>query len=104
MIQIKNAIIGMCATNTYFVWDDSTMEGVIIDPAGDPQRIFERVAKYGMKPVAVLLTHGHFDHILAVDDVRDKYQIKAYIGVNEEQVMTNPELNQAEDGIRDLSL
>ena len=93
MIQIKNAIIGMCATNTYFVWDDSTMEGVIIDPAGDPQRIFERVAKYGMKPVAVLLTHGHFDHILAVDDVRDKYQIKAYIGVNEEQVITNPELN-----------
>ena len=62
MIQIKNAIIGMCATNTYFVWDDSTMEGVIIDPAGDPQRIFERVAKYGMKPVAVLLTHGHSDH------------------------------------------
>ena len=88
MIQIKNAIIGMCATNTYFVWDDSTMEGVIIDPAGDPQRIFERVAKYGMKPVAVLLTHGHFDHILAVDDVRDKYQIKAYIGVNEEQANT----------------
>ena len=76
MIQIKNAIIGMCATNTYFVWDDSTMEGVIIDPAGDPQRIFERVAKYGMKPVAVLLTHGHFDHAGAAKTLAEEFDIK----------------------------
>jgi glyoxylase-like metal-dependent hydrolase (beta-lactamase superfamily II) len=93
MINIRNAIIGMCATNTYFVWDDVTGEGVIIDPAGDSQRIISRADSYGFKVVGILLTHGHFDHVLALDDIRDKYSVKAYIGVDEADVLANPMLN-----------
>lgn len=93
MINIRNAIIGMCATNTYFVWNDENNEGVIIDPAGDPQRIFDRVNKYGFKVVAVLLTHGHFDHVLALEEVREHYGVKAYAGVNERAVLSDSNMN-----------
>ncbi len=95
MIRIINTIIGVCDTNTYCAWNPDTMEGLIIDPAGNPERIFDMVNANGVKPAAVLLTHGHFDHILAVDEVREKYNIKAYIGVNEREVINSPQMNLA---------
>lgn len=93
MIRIEHNIIGMCATNTYYAYNEESKRGFIVDPADDAQRIFDRVEVLGFKPEAVLLTHGHFDHILAVNDVRERYGIKAYIGSGEEQVLHSPELN-----------
>lgn len=93
MIQIRNAVIGMCATNTYFVWNEDKKEGIIIDPAGDSERIFNMIEQYGFTPVAVFLTHGHFDHMLAMEDLREKYNLKVYIGVNDKEVLHNPEYN-----------
>lgn len=93
MIRIEHSIIGMCATNTYYAYNEESGRGFIVDPAADVQRIFDRVEALGFKPEAILLTHGHFDHILAVEEVRERYGIKVYIGRNEEQVLHSPELN-----------
>lgn len=93
MMRIEHNIIGMCATNTYYAYNEESGRGFIVDPADDAQRIFDRVEALGFKPEAILLTHGHFDHILAVNDVRERYGIKAYIGRGEEQVLHSPELN-----------
>ncbi len=93
MIKIEHDVIGMCATNTYYAYNDETHEGIIVDPAGDPMRIFDRVNRCGFKPVGIILTHGHFDHILAVDKVREQYGIKAYIGENEKAVLKDPHMN-----------
>lgn len=93
MIRIERSIIGMCATNTYYAYNEENGRGFLVDPAGDAPRIFARAEALGFRPEAILLTHGHFDHILAVDEVRERYAIKAYIGRNEEQVLHSPELN-----------
>lgn len=100
MIRIENIVLGMCATNCYAVFDGGAKtpggyvddgqlkETVIIDPAADAVRIEAMIARYNLKPVAVLLTHGHFDHMLAADAVRKRYGIKVYAG-NEERLVMN---------------
>lgn len=105
MIIVENVVLGMCATNCYavfdggvkapggFVDDGQTKEAVIIDPAADAARIEQMISRYKLKPVAVLLTHGHFDHMLAADAIRKRYGIKVYAGEAERQVMTNQSSN-----------
>ena len=93
MIKIEHNIIGMCATNTYYVYDDETKRGLIIDPAGDPVRIIERVARLQINVEGILITHGHFDHVLALDEVRERFNVKAYIGNTEKAVLEDPEAN-----------
>lgn len=93
MIRVEHNIIGMCATNTYYVFDDATKKAIIVDPAGDPMRIIDRVAKLGVTPAAILITHGHFDHILALDEIREHFNIKAYAGLTEKAVLKDPKAN-----------
>ncbi len=59
-------------TNTYFVINEETKETLIIDPAEDSVKITEYIDSNGLKPVAVLLTHGHFDHIFGVKMLKER--------------------------------
>ena len=105
MIRIENIVLGMCATNCYAVFDGGAKtpggyvddgqlkEAVIIDPAADAACIEAMIARYKLKPVAVLLTHGHFDHLSAADAVRKRYGIKVYAGNEERHVMNSSSYN-----------
>ena len=105
MIRIENIVLGMCATNCYAVFDGGAKtpggyvddgqlkEAVIIDPAADAACIEAMIARYNLKPVAVLLTHGHFDHLSAADAVRKRYGIKVYAGNEERSVMNSSSSN-----------
>ena len=91
-MQIHEIVVGPLKTNCYIVTSDMN-HAVIIDPGFDAEKIAAKVNELGAKPKFMLLTHGHFDHILALDDVREHYEVKACIGTNEKQVITSPELN-----------
>ncbi len=88
-LVVKNMVLGMIMTNCYIAYDDVVKEAFIVDPADSADEIQLKITELGVKPVAILLTHGHFDHIGAVDELRDKYKIKVYVFEDEKDVMTS---------------
>ncbi|MFQ9510824.1 MAG: MBL fold metallo-hydrolase [Lachnospiraceae bacterium] len=64
-LKIDQMVLGMVSTNCYLLSNKETKEVIIIDPADQANRIIEKCKELGVKPVAILLTHGHFDHMTA---------------------------------------
>ena len=93
MMKIQHSVLGMCATNTYYVYDDETKRGLIVDPADSPDTIIAKADSLPMIPEAILITHGHFDHVLAMNKVREHYGIKVYAGLTEKQVLHDMAMN-----------
>lgn len=79
-------------SNTYVVADDA-LKCVIIDPGKANNKLIEFIEKHELKPVAILLTHGHIDHIRGVDRLAEKYKINVYIHYLDEEMLKDEELN-----------
>jgi hydroxyacylglutathione hydrolase len=82
---------GSFAANCYVVAPEAGAECVIIDPGQDAQRgIEETVARHRLKPIAVLLTHGHIDHVWSVAPVCGARGIPAYIHPDDRELLSDP--------------
>jgi hydroxyacylglutathione hydrolase len=82
---------GAFAANCYIVAPAPGEECVIIDPGQDAERgIDELIARYRLKPIAVLLTHGHIDHVWSVGPVCDAKGIPAYIHPDDRELLADP--------------
>ena len=68
-MKLETMVLGPLETNCYLLWDEQTMEAAVIDPGASGQKIADRLAQNGLMLRMILLTHAHFDHILAVHDV-----------------------------------
>lgn len=88
-MEIKSVLVSEAYTNCYLVKNEETNEGFIIDPGGSALKISRCIEQMEMSPKAILLTHGHFDHIGAVDELRDRYNIKVYVSEEESKFMQN---------------
>ena len=78
MLTIHTYPLGPIQTNCYII-NDNEGNCLIIDPGEEAKRIIRNVDDKELNPVAILLTHAHFDHIGAVDSVRDRFNIPVYI-------------------------
>ncbi len=94
-VQIKVVQVGLFSTNCYLVMNDDTLEGFIIDPGSETIKINSEIEEMGMVPVAILITHGHFDHIMAVDELKMKYKIQSYVHEAEAEVLKDSYLNSS---------
>lgn len=94
-MEIKNLVLGPVSTNCYFLINEKTKETILIDPADKAERICAKISGEQLMPVAILLTHGHFDHIMAVEEISGIYSIPYYIHEEEADLLENPDLNGA---------
>ncbi len=90
---MQRILAGAMRTNCYFIYNDETKETIIIDPADEADKLIRIIGEYNLKPAAILLTHGHFDHIGAVKEIRSRYMCKVYCLEEEKEVLENAEYN-----------
>lgn len=91
--EVLRYIVGPVCTNCYLLVNHKTGELLVVDPGDQAQLIEKQIEKTGAKPVAILLTHGHFDHAGAAEALADKYQISIYAHEAERETLEAPGLN-----------
>lgn len=100
-MKIQCFALGAIGTNCYVISDDNGIAAVIdCDGSGHP--LFKYIEENNLTPTHILLTHGHFDHIGAVQAVKQKYGCKVCAGALEADVLAQPQLNSSDaygDGI-----
>lgn len=92
-LELQKCILGPVMTNCYFLKNKITSELLLVDPADQAGRIFDKIKEMQATPVGILLTHGHYDHILAVEEVKREYGIPAYASAEEAATLEQPMVN-----------
>lgn len=92
-MKINHYVVGQVQTNCYVVINEENKECFLIDPGASAKALAERIRKDELKPVAVLLTHGHFDHAGAAEELAKEFDIKVYAHEAEKDTLSNPQKN-----------
>lgn len=79
----------MLQTNCYVVENDEK-RAIIVDPGANPDRIIQFLTNEGITPVAIFITHGHWDHVGGVDALHRQYHIPVYMHQGDEELINDP--------------
>lgn len=77
-IKIGRMTLGVCATNCYFLYRENASEVIFVDPGDRGADIYTALQSKGLRVAAILLTHGHFDHIWGAEKLRELSGAKIY--------------------------
>ena len=92
-MKINHYVVGPVQTNCYVVVNEEKKECFVIDPGASAKELAERIRKDDLVPVAVLLTHGHFDHAGAAEELAKEFDIKIYAHEAEKDTLEDPQKN-----------
>ena len=88
-MNLRTLSLGALDTNCYIVWDDSR-KGMIVDPADEVAAILSCILEEHLSIEAVVLTHAHFDHMLAAEALCAAVHAPLYVGVHDEPALADP--------------
>lgn len=96
-MELSKLVLGVVSTNCYIIKNMNTKEAIIIDPGDEAATIKDYVESEGMDIKAILLTHGHFDHIMAVNELVNSYRVSVYASESEKRLLEDPNVNCSAD-------
>ena len=92
-MQVRQCNVGMVMTNCYFIINEETKEVALVDPGDQAQFLLSQCRQLGLTLKALLLTHGHFDHIMAVPALKEATGAAIYAAKAEDGLLMDPEYN-----------
>mgnify|MGYP000041792676 FL=1 len=88
-LQIMALSVGALETNCYILYDCPGGSGYVVDPGDEPQRLLQAVQALSLHILGVVLTHAHFDHMLAADAVCRATGAELLVGAGDEPALTD---------------
>ena len=86
MLKIHSLTLGLYQTNTYIIHEESSKSCCVIDPGYQADTILEKIESLGLTVDAILLTHGHFDHVGAVKDLAADTDCRVFLCADDAQL------------------
>lgn len=113
-MKIGRMVLGAYGTNCYFLYQENGGEAIVVDAPDHGREIFEKLAKNGLRVAGILLTHGHFDHVWGLEDLKKAANEKAaedgkeavlvYAGADEKELLADTKQNISGTTHRPVSL
>jgi glyoxylase-like metal-dependent hydrolase (beta-lactamase superfamily II) len=90
-LRVDQLSLGPIGTNCYVVRDGATSEAVVVDPSGDAAELRLTLARLGTRCAGILVTHGHWDHLVGVADLAEGTGAPVYMAAGERTLLESPE-------------
>ena len=88
-MRIIRLVVGQLQTNCYLAIDEETGKSLIIDPGDAANFIAEKIIQLKLKPAAIIATHGHFDHVLAANELQLAFKTPFLIHKEDQKILNH---------------
>tara|TARA_B110000438_G_C15784718_1_gene637861 strand:+ start:846 stop:1493 length:648 start_codon:yes stop_codon:yes gene_type:complete len=86
-LQVHSLVTGPFQENSYIISDILSKDCILIDPGDEAEKIYYFIDNNNFKPMGIINTHAHLDHIGAVQELKDKYNIPFYLHYMEKPIL-----------------
>lgn len=100
MLKIGKIVMGSVQTNCYFLYQENEKKILVVDPADRGEYLYDAFKEKGFEIAAILLTHGHFDHIWGCNKLRELSGAKVYAWEKEKELCESATLNVSDEAGR----
>ncbi len=96
--------VGPFGMNCYFLYDENTLDALIIDPGDEPEHLLEVMKHLGLNAQEIIITHAHIDHILKLKEFQERTGLKTSMHPDDEEILKNVDVMARMFGLRSAGL